>query len=124
GEAITRAVVAVFADGVFVVNGGGEGGGGIDGRLDVVNTAAVVVIGAADDEPELLLIAKAPSVDAAELIRRAAIEDRCVTAVDIGAELRPIVCHLGAQIDRTGDPIGILIGGESLVDFDGVHQVG
>ena len=54
GEAVAGAIVAVLADGVVVVEGRGEGREGIERRLDVVDAAAVVIVGAADENAKLL----------------------------------------------------------------------
>ncbi len=49
GETPAVAVIAVFADGVAVVNRMGESGSRIDGRLEVIDAASIEIVGTAKE---------------------------------------------------------------------------
>ena len=52
GEAVAMTVVAIFADGVVVIEGLREGGARVERGLNVVDAAAVVVVGGVDEDTE------------------------------------------------------------------------
>src|ERR1051326_3748543 len=92
GEAISRAIVSIFAyiHGVIRREIGRVRAGRLTvagialddrrGRLDIVDTPAVPVVAAAEEHAELLLRAETLADRAAELARRPPVENRRVTA--------------------------------------------
>ena len=65
GKTPAIAIVTIFADGVVVVDGLGESGSGIDGGLPVVDAAAVVIEGSAEEDSQLLRLSEAMADGAA-----------------------------------------------------------
>ena len=97
---------------------------GIDGGLQIVDAAPVVVVGAAEQDAQLLLLAEAVADRAAELVVVAAAHDRIVAAEAEKIERGKLAGGLGLHIDRAADAVAIHIRRQRLVDFDGFHQVG
>jgi hypothetical protein len=92
-------VVAIFADGFVVIERLCEGGARVERRLNVVDAAAVVVVGGVGEDAELLLGSEALAGCAAKVIGGAAILDGRVATVAEEIEGRCVAGLLSAQID-------------------------
>ncbi len=92
--------------------------------LEIIDPSTVVVITAAEQSAKLLVFSEALACGSVELIKSASSRDRCVAAHPENRHIRFVRRTLRHQVDRPANRIGILVGGESLVDFDHVDKIG
>jgi hypothetical protein len=121
-KAVASAVVAVLADGVVVVERGGEGRERIQRGLNIVDAATVVVEDSVGQEAEAFRGAEASAGGAAEVIRTAAVQDVGATAVAIEIEGRTLAGFFGDEVDRGPDAVAVHIRQERLIHLDGVDH--
>src|SRR6185369_12357183 len=106
---LTRAIVAIFAHIDAVIRG--SLAVGCRRRLDVVDGAAVVVVGEAAQYAYPLLSTESLSRGNTELADRRRIKDGREPAGAVGGDVRSFSSRLCDEIDRTADGIAILIRG-------------
>ena len=123
-KAVARAVVAVLADSVVVVERHGKGRKRIERRLEVVDAAAVIIEDRVAQQTKPLVRPKALSGGPAERVGAATVHDIGVATVAIQTDRRLLTGFLGAQVDRSADTVAIHIRRERLVHLDGIHHVG
>ena len=125
-EAVTAAVVKIVAD-IFGV--GSQESTAVGQRigcwrgLEGVNPARVIVIAESEQGAKLLVCAESLSRSARNLKEIAPVGYRCVSTQSQQRHVRPLRRALGDQIHRAADRVGILVGRQGLIKFDGLHEV-
>ena len=74
-------VVAIFANGVVVIERLSEGGARVERRLNIIDTAAVVVVGGVAEDAKFFVMPKTRAGCTAKVIRAATVLDRRVAAI-------------------------------------------
>src|SRR5262249_47092035 len=97
--------------------------GDVRNGLDVVNAAAVPIVSATDEQTEFLLSAKALAHSAGGFGEISAAFHGGVTAHPADANRRALTCGPCNQVGGAPDAVGIYVGLESFVDFDGFDDV-
>lgn len=109
------AVIDVVAEVVAGVMRGRASRGGHG--LDIVDAAAVVVVGKSGQSSQPVIGEEAFADGCAALVNIAAADDVSVATDAIEGDGRRVGCGLGDQVDRAADAVAVNVGLESLVDL-------
>jgi hypothetical protein len=95
-----------------------------DTGLDVVDPAAVPVVGAPEHETQLLVRPEPIAVGAAVLVDVAATLEVGVASLPADSPRLLVSRDLGHEVDRAADRIAVLISRQGLVELDGADEIG
>src|SRR5262249_45600172 len=122
----TTAIVTIFAKvhGIENANLLTTSGSEVGDRFDVVNTAAVPVVGATEEKTEFLINAKTLAESACSFDEVAAAFDWRVTTHAADADGGALAGSFRDKVYGAADAVAIHVGLQSFVDFDGLDDIG